>query len=102
MTKDHIKLKTFQLSKYTKVIEPDRLSPLPSLQEWPRFVIFKKPICRDMVVTEGEEFFPWEVLLRRHQLSLAIIPTIKQWELYYLGMSQSISSFYHFPELRPS
>lgn len=55
-----------------------------------------------MVVTEGEEFFPWEVLLRRHQLSLAIIPTIKQWELYYLGMSQSISSFYHFPELRPS
>lgn len=55
-----------------------------------------------MVVTEGEEFFPWEVLLRRHQLSLAIIPTIKQWELYYLGMSQSIASFYHFPELRPS
>lgn len=31
-----------QLSKYPKVMEPNRLPQVPSLQEWPRFAFLKK------------------------------------------------------------
>lgn len=42
ITKEPTRLKMFQLSKYPKVTDPDRLPWLPSSQEWARFAIFRK------------------------------------------------------------